>query len=127
VDGYKVTDSIDSLGTSVGEELLKPHRCYSRILQSAISNQLSANSQQPLIKGMAHLTGGGFFDNIPRILPSNVDVVIHKGTWPILPIFQLLQKDGKVPDEEMFHVFNMGIGMVLSLGKNSESHPNRIG
>ena len=106
VDGYKVTDTIEALGTTVSEALLTPHRCYAPPVFKVLEQGLE-------IKGMAHLTGGGFYDNIPRILPDNVDVQIQNGSWPVLPIFQLLQKDGNVPFEEMHHVFNMGIGLVL--------------
>jgi phosphoribosylformylglycinamidine cyclo-ligase len=67
------------------------------------------------IKGIAHLTGGGFYDNIPRILPEGTAVEISKGSWPELPVFQLIQKLGEVSFEEMHHVFNMGIGLVLVL------------
>jgi phosphoribosylformylglycinamidine cyclo-ligase len=62
---------------------------------------------------MAHITGGGFFDNIPRVLPGGLDVVIRSGSWPVLPIFELLEREGGVGREEMHRVFNMGIGMVL--------------
>lgn len=96
---------VPSLGRSLGEELLAVHRCY-------------APSVLPLldefdIHGMAHLTGGGFYDNIPRILASDISVTIERRTWPVPPIFTLLQERGNVPDPEMFRTFNMGIGLVL--------------
>jgi phosphoribosylformylglycinamidine cyclo-ligase len=65
------------------------------------------------IKGLAHITGGGFLENIPRILPANVSVEIKRGTWNELPVFELMQKLGNVEDKEMFRAFNMGVGMVL--------------
>src|SRR5690606_371345 len=65
------------------------------------------------IKGLAHITGGGFLENIPRILPDGVGVEINRGTWPELPVFGLMQKLGNVTDGEMFRTFNMGIGMIL--------------
>ena len=65
------------------------------------------------VKGLAHITGGGIIDNIPRILPHACDAVIRKGTWPVLPIFSFLQEKGEVAEDEMFTVFNMGIGMVV--------------
>ena len=65
-----------------------------------------------VIKGLAHITGGGFYDNIPRILPDELGVRIKKGAWPVLPIFQLIQNVGQVATEEMYHVFNMGIGLI---------------
>ncbi|HPK87483.1 MAG TPA: AIR synthase-related protein, partial [Atribacterota bacterium] len=65
------------------------------------------------IKGIAHITGGGFLDNIPRILPENLAVQIYQDKWPVLPIFKLIQEKGNINTQEMFHTFNMGIGLVL--------------
>ena len=65
------------------------------------------------VHAMAHLTGGGFYDNIPRILPSDCSVTIERRNWPIPPIFTLIQERGKVPEPEMYRTFNMGIGLVL--------------
>jgi phosphoribosylformylglycinamidine cyclo-ligase len=65
------------------------------------------------IKGLAHITGGGFVDNIPRILPRHCEVIIRKGSWEVLPIFQILQAQGSVTDAELYQVFNMGIGMAI--------------
>jgi phosphoribosylformylglycinamidine cyclo-ligase len=65
-----------------------------------------------MLKGLAHITGGGLIDNIPRVLPANCDAVIDTTSWPVPPIFSLLQQNGRVPREEMYQVFNMGIGMV---------------
>ncbi len=98
-------ENLPSLGRTLAEELLVPHRCY-------------APSVLPLleefdVKGMAHLTGGGFYDNIPRILPADCSVTIERRTWPIPPIFSLIQERGGVPDPEMYRTFNMGIGFVL--------------
>ena len=92
-----------SLTTSVGEALLAPHRSYLKTLAPVLGD----------IKGLAHITGGGFTDNIPRTLPPGTAVRIKKGTWPVLPIFELIQDLGNISDEEMFRVFNMGIGMVV--------------
>ena len=91
------------LGKSLGEELLQVHRCYYPLLKPVL----------PLIKGIAHLTGGGFVGNIPRILPDGVAAHIRKRSWEILPIFKLIQKEGKIEEEEMYQVFNMGIGMTI--------------
>ncbi|MEO5803356.1 MAG: AIR synthase-related protein, partial [Verrucomicrobiota bacterium] len=65
------------------------------------------------IKGLAHITGGGFVDNIPRVLPKTCDVLIRKGSWEMLPIFKIIGSKGGVPDEELYQVFNMGIGMTI--------------
>jgi len=75
----------------------------------------------PLIKGLAHITGGGFLENIPRILPEGVSVEINRGTWPELPIFGMMQKLGNVSDHEMFRTFNMGIGMVVVCSEDEGS------
>lgn len=93
------------LELTLGEELLKPTRIY----VSAILSLLKAYH----IKGIAHITGGGFLDNIPRILPENLAVQIYQGKWPVLPIFKLIQEKGNINIQEMFHTFNMGIGLVL--------------
>lgn len=103
--GLKATDMVPSLNNSIGMELLQPHRSYFNELYPLIARKL--------IKGLAHITGGGFYDNIPRILPDGCGVEIRKNTWPVLPIFQLLQKAASIPDAEMYRVFNMGIGMAV--------------
>jgi phosphoribosylformylglycinamidine cyclo-ligase len=91
------------LGRTLGEELLVPHRCYYSELKPVLH----------LIKGLAHITGGGFEGNIPRVLPRGLAVQIDKDAWEVPPIFKLVQKLGKVSDSEMYRVFNMGIGMVI--------------
>jgi len=91
------------LGKSLGEELLRPHRCYYPQLKPAL----------PLIKGIAHITGGGFIGNIPRILPQGLAAHLKKHSWDILPIFKLIQNEGNIEEVEMYQVFNMGIGMTL--------------
>lgn len=100
------------LGRSVGEELLTPHRSYLPVLKEAI--------RSGLVKGLAHLTGGGFIDNIPRILPANRRVVVKKNSWPVLPVFQIIQEAGKIPELEMYRTFNMGIGMVCVVSPEKE-------
>jgi phosphoribosylformylglycinamidine cyclo-ligase len=91
------------LGRSLGEELLQTHRCYYLQLKPVL----------PLIKGIAHITGGGFVGNIPRILPEGVTAHVKKDSWDILPIFKLIQKEGDIKEAEMYQVFNMGIGMII--------------
>jgi phosphoribosylformylglycinamidine cyclo-ligase len=98
-------DHIAGLSNSIGMELLNPHRSY--------FNQLYPLIIKKLVKGLAHITGGGFYDNIPRILPDDCGVEINRGSWPVLPIFQFLQEAAAIPDQEAYRVFNMGIGMVL--------------
>jgi phosphoribosylformylglycinamidine cyclo-ligase len=91
------------LGRTLGEELLEPHRCYYHQLKPLL----------PIIKGMAHITGGGLMGNVPRILPQGMAAQFRSQTWTIPPIFQLIQQRGNVDRDEMYRVFNMGIGMVL--------------
>lgn len=92
--------------STIGETLLKPHRSYYSPLWPLLQ-------EGGWIKAMAHLTGGGFIENIPRILGPDVRAVVEKHTWQVPPIFQLIQTDGNIADEEMYRVFNMGVGMVL--------------
>lgn len=97
---------------SIGDELLRVHVSYGPLVQSLLKRFNKPGSARA-IKGIAHITGGGFVDNIPRVLPQKCDVMIRRGSWPILPIFQFLGAMGNVPEAEMFQVFNMGIGLTL--------------
>lgn len=103
--GLGVNDYVSELKTTVSRELLKVHRCYFKALYPLI--------RQGRVKGIAHITGGGFLDNIPRILPDGCGAVIRKGSWRIPPIFSFLQEKGMVEDQEIYRTFNMGIGMVI--------------
>ncbi|HBR58807.1 MAG TPA: phosphoribosylformylglycinamidine cyclo-ligase, partial [Blastocatellia bacterium] len=105
VGGYKADSFIAELGTTLGDALLAPHQSF--------LPQIGPLLETGMIKGLAHITGGGFLENIPRILPEAVSVEIKRGTWPELPIFGLMQRLGSVPDHELFRTFNMGIGMIL--------------
>ena len=102
---YKVTTYLPELRSTVGEALLKVHPSFLKPVAPLLD--------KGLVKGMAHITGGGFLDNIPRVLPANCDVEITLGTWPVLPIFELLREQGDVPRAEMYRAFNMGIGFVI--------------
>ncbi len=105
IGGYKVDSFIEELGTTAGNALLAKHTSFLKPLENLL------NSGK--IKGLAHITGGGFLENIPRILPENVAVEIKRGTWNEPAIFGLMQKLGNVEDSEMFRTFNMGIGMIV--------------
>jgi phosphoribosylformylglycinamidine cyclo-ligase len=96
---------LDDLGETIGAALLKPHVSYLRPLEGLLDSGT--------IKGLAHITGGGLLENIPRILPQGTSVQIKRGSWPGLPIFELLQRIGNIEEAEMFRTFNMGIGMVI--------------
>ena len=100
----------EGLDGTIGEEMLAPHRSYLQTLSPLLNHKL--------IKGMAHITGGGLLENIPRILPPEVAVAIEK-TWPVPPVFTFLAESGKVPEKERYRVFNMGIGMVLVIGREN--------
>ena len=104
---YGVEDYIKEIDNVLGDELLKPHVSYLSLV----------NKTKKYVNGIVHITGGGFYDNIPRVLPKDCDVVIDKKSWVVSPIFNLIQKCGKIHDEEMYHVFNMGIGMVFIMNK----------
>lgn len=106
VGNLSARDETPGTGRPIGEELLLPHRCYFNSVYPLIQNQ-------PGLFGVAHITGGGLYDNIPRVLPSDVRVSIERQAWTVPPIFRLIQEMGQIPDVEMFRAFNMGIGMVL--------------
>jgi len=101
------------LSNSIGDELLKVHVSYGPLVQNLLKKFNRSANQARVIKGIAHITGGGFVDNIPRVLPKTCDVVIHKGSWEMLPIFQIINSRSGVPEEELYQVFNMGIGMTF--------------
>jgi phosphoribosylformylglycinamidine cyclo-ligase len=100
---------ISELSIRAGEELLKVHRSYLPLIRPLLKKYK--------LKGMAHITGGGFLENIPRILPAQCQAVIRLGSWPVLPVFQFLKTQGQVADETLYRTFNMGIGMVLVVSK----------
>ena len=106
---------LPGLTGTLGEELLKEHLSYGPLVQKLIKRFNKSPLGSPpaaIVKAFAHITGGGFVDNIPRVLPRSLDVVIRKGSWDMLPIFRIIAEQGGVPDEELYQVFNMGIGMV---------------
>ncbi|NLM09800.1 MAG: phosphoribosylformylglycinamidine cyclo-ligase [Clostridiaceae bacterium] len=95
------------LDSPVGDVLLTPTKIY--------VNTVLKIKEKYNIKGIAHITGGGFIENIPRMIPAGLKAIIHKGTWPVLPIFELIAKQGNVEEMDMYNTFNMGIGMVLAV------------
>ena len=111
--GLKPESRVPELNRTVGEELLAVHRSYLPVLRGLIP--------AGALYGMAHITGGGFTDNIPRILPRGLSARIDLGTWPVPPVFRYLQDTGRIAGDEMFHTFNMGIGMVLVVPLHRES------
>lgn len=106
IGGYRVGDKLKELGEkTLGEALLKPHRSYLSVLEGLLDNGI--------FKGLAHITGGGLLQNIPRILPENTSAAIKCGTWEEPSIFSVMKKLGNVDRDEMFRAFNMGIGMTM--------------
>lgn len=105
--GLYLGENIEELGGKLGDVLLEPTRIYVSLIQKIL------NSCK--VKGLAHITGGGLTENIPRVLPENCQGVICKDSWPVLPVFRMLERLGKISPEEMYRTFNMGIGMVLIL------------
>lgn len=105
IAGHSVDTKVDELGQTVAEALLQPHLSYLHSLGGLLDSNM--------IKGLAHITGGGLLDNIPRILPEGTAVEIDQGSWPVLPIFELMQQIGSVSETEMYRSFNMGVGMII--------------
>ena len=106
IGGYDVNDTMPELEKSIGLTLLEPHINYTNNIFSLLDKDIE-------VKGIAHITGGGLIENIPRILPDGCCVEIHKGSWPAVPIFNVMQSIGNVDENEMYHAFNMGIGMII--------------
>ena len=100
-----VDDRVPELGQTVAEALLAPHRSYLPLVRPLLD--------PPAIKAMAHITGGGITDNLPRVLPRGTDALVRLGSWSVLPIFEWLQRGGGVPREDMLRTFNMGLGLIL--------------
>jgi phosphoribosylformylglycinamidine cyclo-ligase len=105
VAGYAPSTNLPELQMSVGDALLQKHLSY--------LGSLAPLLETGMIKGLAHITGGGLTDNVPRILPEGTAVKIEKGSWPVLPIYELMREIGNVSDTEMYRTFNMGVGMVI--------------
>jgi phosphoribosylformylglycinamidine cyclo-ligase len=100
---------VEQLGATVGEVLLQPTTIYAR----AVRRVLLHYKVKSVVHGIAHITGGGLHENLARILPPSIGVTIDRGSWPVPPVFTWLQQLGEVDDDEMFRVFNMGVGLVL--------------
>jgi phosphoribosylformylglycinamidine cyclo-ligase len=109
---HSISSVLPELHSTLDAVLLEPHKSYLRPLENLLDSGA--------IKGLAHITGGGLLENIPRILPQNVSVEIRRGTWDELPIFGIMQKLGNVTDREMFRTFNMGVGMVVICAENNK-------
>ncbi len=107
VGGYKPTQYVTAIREKAGAALLRTHRSYLHVIQKLVAAGLTT--------GMAHITGGGITENLPRILPKAVTAQVEIGSWPVLPIFEHLRELGNVPQEEMMRTFNMGIGLIAAI------------
>jgi phosphoribosylformylglycinamidine cyclo-ligase len=105
-EGLAADSQVPELGCTIGEELLRVHRCYAPAVLPILADLD--------IRGMAHITGGGLPDNVVRFLPKGCRAVLERGTWPVPPIFELIQRLGQVPEEDIYHTFNMGLGFVVA-------------
>jgi phosphoribosylformylglycinamidine cyclo-ligase len=105
VCGWTPSDVVPELGQSLGDALLTTHRSYLRTILPLID--------AGLVKGMAHITGGGITENLPRVLPPGFGAQVDRGAWEVPAVFQLLRSRGRIPDDEMFRAFNMGIGLIV--------------
>ena len=98
----------DCLGETLGEALIRPTRIYVKALKNVKEAGVT-------LKGCSHITGGGFYENIPRMLPEGVRAVVKKDSYPVLPIFRMLQEEGNIAEEMMYNTFNMGLGMIIAV------------
>ena len=107
VAGYKPTQYVSALKDKTGAALMKTHRSYLHLIQKLVAADLTS--------GMAHITGGGITENLPRILPKGTAAQIEIGSWPVLPIFEHLRELGHLPQDEMMRTFNMGVGLIVAI------------
>ena len=119
IGGYDVNDTIPELEKSVGLTLLEPHINYTNHVFGVLDKEIG-------LKGIAHITGGGLVENIPRILPDGCCVEIHKGSWPGVPIFNVMQSIGSVDENDMYRTFNMGIGMIIIVAPDQVNSIKKI-
>ncbi|MFP5115483.1 phosphoribosylformylglycinamidine cyclo-ligase [Bacillaceae bacterium C204] len=108
---WSLLDFVDELGCTLGEELLKPTKIYVKPILSAL--------KKFQLKGMAHITGGGFIENIPRMLPEGLGAELNEKSWEIPPVFKLISSHGQIDYQEMYNIFNMGIGMVIAVDREN--------
>ncbi|HXJ95432.1 MAG TPA: phosphoribosylformylglycinamidine cyclo-ligase [Terriglobia bacterium] len=128
--GLRLDQLIPELGRTLGEELLAPHRCYSELiaplLRTVRSNGAREGRRTGLLKGIVHITGGGLTENPPRILPTGCRMEIQLGSWPVPPIFELIARSGRVPQDDMLRTFNMGVGMMLVVRERDLDAVSRV-
>jgi phosphoribosylformylglycinamidine cyclo-ligase len=118
VAGHGPETHIEQLGCSAGDELLRVHRSYLKPLRRL--------RREGLLKGAAHITGGGITDNTPRMLPEGLGAEIELGSWPVLPVFSYLRELGNIPDQDYRRSFNLGIGMIFAVGRKHAATAERV-
>ncbi|HEV2426362.1 MAG TPA: phosphoribosylformylglycinamidine cyclo-ligase [Terriglobia bacterium] len=124
----KLEAVVPELGRTLGDELLAPHRCYWPLIKPLLDLKSAGGSTgaSAVLKGLAHITGGGLTENPPRILPTGCKMEIELGSWPLPPIYPLIATLGSVPQDDMLRTFNMGIGMILVLAENDLDAATRL-
>jgi phosphoribosylformylglycinamidine cyclo-ligase len=118
VAGYTVKTYVPELDSTAGDELLKVHRSYLKPIQKLL--------KESLVVGAAHITGGGITDNTPRMLPKGLAAKIDTGSWPVLPVFELLRRLGNIPEDDWRRTFNLGIGMILAVPEKKAAAARRM-
>jgi phosphoribosylformylglycinamidine cyclo-ligase len=118
VAGYTPDTFVPELQSTVADELLKVHRTYLRPIRKLLS--------ESILKGAAHITGGGITDNTPRILPDNTSVQVDVSSWPAPPVFELLRRLGNIPEDDLRRTFNLGIGMILVVGAKDRAKAEKL-
>ena len=120
-NGYSLVRKLfppEEIKGRLGKELIRPTKIYTKTILQLL--------KKTKIKAISHITGGGFYDNIPRVLPDGISAQIAKGSWPVHSIFKKIKRRGHIEEQEMFHTFNMGIGMVLVLGRRSANYALKV-
>lgn len=131
--GLKLDAVVPELGRTLGDELLAPHRCYWPLIKTLLDLKSAGDSRRRrsaavrgVLKGLAHITGGGLTENPPRILPTGCRMEIELGSWPVPPIYPVIATLGSVPQDDMLRTFNMGIGMILVIDENDLDAAARV-
>jgi len=131
--GLALDAVVPELGRALGDELLAPHRCYWPVIKTLLdlksargTSRSGKSATTGVLKGLAHITGGGLTDNPPRILPKGCKMEIELGSWPVPPIYPVIATLGSVPQDDMLRTFNMGIGMVLVIAESDLDAVTRV-
>ena len=116
IDSRKALEvHVPELGCTVGEELLKPTRIYVRAVRCLLQHGVE-------VKAVSHITGGGLYENVPRMMKEGLTARIQKASFPVPPIFELIQRSGDIPERDMYNTFNMGVGLIIAIPKDQVGH-----